>query len=178
MGSVATGRDVRAMTTEHLEQEARRFARRTRASMAGEGVLAVVLGTAGLLALAGGEAATATVAGVRAGLPQFAVLAAIGAAILLTLRHPAWLRRVAVSKATVATAMFAAGGVYFPVGAWDLNLAGIFVPAVIAVAGFVQFVLLGSVNFVSEPSDVPSRDGRMIGRHGPSGVGPGRGGSW
>ena len=72
-----------------------------------------------------GEAATATVAGVRLGLPQFAVLAAVGLAILVTLRHPAWLRRVAVSKATVAAAMFAAGGVYYPVGAWDMNLAGI-----------------------------------------------------
>lgn len=158
MGSVATGQDVRAMVTGHLEEEARRFTRRTRASLAVEGVLAVVLGAAGLVALGGGEAVTATVAGVRAGLPQFAVLAAIGLAILLTLRHTAWLRRVAVAKATVATAMFAAGAVYHPVGAWDMNLAAIFLPVVVALAGFVQFVFLGSANFVSEPSDVPRAD--------------------
>ena len=36
-----------------------------------------------------------------------------------------------------------------------MNLAGIFLPVVIALAGFVQFVFLGSANFVSEPSDVP-----------------------
>ena len=48
----------------------------------------------------------------------------------MTLRHPAWLRRVAVSKAGVAAAMFAAGGVYYPLGAWDMNLAGIFLPVV------------------------------------------------
>jgi hypothetical protein len=155
MGSVATGQDVRAMATEHLEEEARRFTRRTRAAMAVEGVLALALGGVGLAALVAGGAATATVAGIRLGLPQFAVLAAVGAAILLTLRHPAWLRRVAVSKATVATAMFAAGAVYSPLGAWDMNVAGIFLPVVIALAGFVQFVFLGSANFVSEPSDVP-----------------------
>ncbi|GAA4877161.1 hypothetical protein [Actinomycetospora straminea] len=159
MGSVATGRDVRAMVAGHLEEEARRLTRRTRASMAVEGVLAVALGGAGLVALRGGDAATATVVGVRAGLPQFAVLAAIGLAILLTLRHPAWLRRVAVTKATVATAMFAAGAVYHPVGAWDVNLVAIFLPVVVALAGFVQFVLLGSANFVSEPSDVPRSGG-------------------
>jgi hypothetical protein len=155
MGSVATGQDVRAMATAHLEEEARRFTRRTRFSMAVEGVLALALGGVGLGVLVVGEAATATVAGVRLGLPQFAVLAAVGLAILVTLRHPAWLRRVAVSKATVAAAMFAAGAVYHPVGAWDMNLAGIFLPVVIALAGFVQFVFLGSANFVSEPSDVP-----------------------
>ena len=44
---------------------------------------------------------------------------------------------------------------YYPVGAWDMNLAGIFLPVVIALAGFVQFVFLGSAHFVSEPSDVP-----------------------
>ncbi|MFC5139923.1 hypothetical protein ACFPK1_16915 [Actinomycetospora rhizophila] len=155
MGSVATGQDVRTMATGHLEDEARRFTRRTRAAMAVEGVLALALGGVGLAALVAGGAATATVAGIRLGLPQFAVLAAVGAAILLTLRHPAWLRRVAVSKATMAAAMFAAGAVYFPLGAWDMNLAGIFLPVVIALAGFVQFVFLGSANFVSEPSDVP-----------------------
>ncbi len=153
MGSVATGQDVRAMATAHLEEEARRFSRRTRISMAVEGVLALALGGVGVLYA--GEAATATVAGVRLGLPQFAVLAAIGLAILVTLRRPAWLRRVAVAKAGVAAAMFASGGVYYPVGAWDMNLAGIFLPVVIALAGFVQFVFLGSANFVSEPSDVP-----------------------
>jgi len=155
MSSVATRQDVRAVTAEHLDAEARRFTRRTRISMAVEGVLALALGGVGVGLLWAGEAATATVAGVRLGLPQFAVLAAIGLAILVTLRHPAWLRRVAVSKATVATAMFAAGGVYYPLGAWDMNLAGIFLPVVIALAGFVQFVFLGSANFVSEPSDVP-----------------------
>ena len=155
MGSVATGQDVRAMATAHLEEEARWFTRRTRFSMAVEGVLALALGGVGLGVLYAGEVATATVAGVRLGLPQFAVLAAIGLAILVTLRHPAWLRRVAVSKATVAAAMFVAGAVYHPVGAWDMNLAGIFLPVVIALGGFVQFVFLGSANFVSEPSDVP-----------------------
>ena len=101
MGSVATGQDVRAMATEHLEEEARRFTRRTRAAMAVEGVLALALGGVGLAALVAGGAATATVTGIRLGLPQFAVLAAVGAAILLTLRHPAWLRRVAGSKAWI-----------------------------------------------------------------------------
>ena len=115
MGSVATGRDVRAMATAHLEEEARRFTRRTRFSMAVEGVLALALGGVGLGVLGAGEAATAT----------------------------------------VAAAMFAAGAVYSPVGAWDMNLAGIFLPVVIALAGFVQFVFLGSAHFVSEPSDVP-----------------------
>lgn len=155
MSSGAARQDVRAMTTAYLEDEARRFSRRTRISMAVEGVLALTLGGIGAAVVAAGEAATATVAGLRLGLPQFTVLAVIGLAILLTLRHPAWLRRVAVSKAAVSTAMFAAGGVYFPVGAWDMNLPGIFLPVVIALAGFVQFVFLGSANFVSEPSDIP-----------------------
>lgn len=155
MGSVAIGRDVRAITAEHLDAEARRFTRRTRTAMAVEGAVALTLGGAGVAALLGGDALTATIAGVRLGLPQFAVLAAIGVAIVVTLRHPAWLRRVAVAKAAVAASMFTAGAVYYPLGAWDMNIAGIFLPVVIALAGFVQFVFLGSANFVSEPSDVP-----------------------
>jgi hypothetical protein len=155
MSSVATRQDVRAVTAEHLDAQARRFTRRTRTATAVEGALALALGGAGVAALLGGDALTATIAGVRLGLPQFAVLAVVGIAIVVTLRHPAWLRRVAVSKAVVATAMFAAGAVYYPLGAWDMNMVGIFLPVVIALSGFVQFVFLGSANFVSEPSDVP-----------------------
>ena len=158
MGNVRTGRGVRAVTAEHLDREARRFTARTRAAMAVEGVLALALGGAGLAVLLGGDAATATVAGVRLGLPQYAVLVGIGLAILATLRSPGWLRRVAVTKAVVTTSMVAAGAVYFPLGAWDMNLAGIFLPVVIALAGFVEFVLLGSANFVSAPSAVPNAD--------------------
>jgi len=155
MSGVATRQDVRAVTAGHIDAEARRFTRRTRTVMAAEGALALALGGVGVATLLGGDAPTATIAGVRLGLPQFAVLAVVGVALLVTLRHPAWLRRVAVSKAVVAAAMFAAGAVYFPVGAWDMSLVGIFLPVVIALGGFVQFVFLGSANFVSEPSDVP-----------------------
>ena len=158
MDSVAIEQGVRATATEHLEGEARRFTRRVRTTMAVEGALALALGGVGVAAVLGAQAVTATVVGVRLGLPQFAVLAAVGAAILVTLRHPAWLRRVAVSKAVVASAMFVAGSVYYPHGVWDINVAGIFVPVVISLAGFVEFVFLGSVNFVSAPSDVPYRD--------------------
>lgn len=157
MTAVTAGRDVRARTAAHVDQEARRFARRTRAVMALEGALAVGLGGAGVVSALGTGAATVTVAGVRLGLPQFAVLAAIGVLILVSLGHPVALRRVAVVAATVATAGFVAGGVHHPAGVWDVDLAGIAVLVVIALAGFVEFVLLGSADFVSEPSDPPHR---------------------
>ncbi|PVZ05348.1 hypothetical protein [Actinomycetospora cinnamomea] len=162
MQGVAQAPDVRAMATEHLDDEARRFTRRVRWAMAVEGVLALVLGAAGVAAVLEAGAATATVAGVRLGLPQFAVLVAVGALVLLTLRHRAWLRRVAVSKAVLAAALFVAGSVYYPHGVWEMNAAGIFLPVVIALAGFVEFVFLGTANFVSEPSDVPYRERRAV----------------
>lgn len=160
MGTAATGRDVRAIATEHLDQEARRFTRRTRVAMALEGVLAVALGGAGVVIALGSDEATAAVAGFRLGLPQFAVLAGLGALLLVSLRSRTALRRAAVVSAVVATAMFVAGGVHYPHGVWDINTAGIFLPAVIALAGFVEYVFLSSVEFVSAPSDTPDAAGR------------------
>ncbi|WP_433782685.1 hypothetical protein ACQPX6_22810 [Actinomycetospora sp. CA-101289] len=149
---------MRTIATQHLDEEARRFTRRTRAVMAVEGALAVALGGAGVVAAATAATATVAVAGFRLGLPQFAVLAGIGVLILASLRSRAALRRAAVVSATVATAMFVAGGVYYPDGAWDINEAGIFLPAAIALAGFVEYVFLSSVEFVSTPSDIPDRE--------------------
>jgi hypothetical protein len=151
--TTAAGRDVRAIATEHIEQEARRFTRRTRAVMAVEGVLALVLGGAGVVAALGADTATVTVAGIRLGLPQFAVLAGIGVLILATLRHPVALRRAAGISAVAGTVLFVVGGAYYPEGVWDVNLAGLFLPAVIALAGFVEAVLLSSADFVTAPSD-------------------------
>jgi hypothetical protein len=156
METATAGRDVRAIATEHLDQEARRFTRRTRAAMALEGVLALGLGGAGVVAAGTADAATVTVAGLRLGLPQFAVLAGLGVLLLASLRSRTALRRAAVVSAVVATAMFVAGGVYYPDGVWDINLAGVFLPAVIALAGFVEYVFLSSVEFVSAPSDTPN----------------------
>ena len=156
MGTATAGRDVRAIATEHLDQEARRFTRRTRVAMALEGVLALALGGAGVVAALDAGTATVAVAGFRLGLPQFAVLAGLGALLLVSLRSRTALRRAAVVSAVVATAMFVAGGAHYPHGVWDMNIAGIFLPAVIALAGFVEYVLLSSVEFVSAPSDTPN----------------------
>jgi hypothetical protein len=153
MTTTAAGRDARATATEYIDQEAQRFTRRTRAVMAVEGALALVLGVAGVVAALKADTATVTVAGFRLGLPQFAVLGGIGVLILATLRHPVALRRVAGISAVVATVMFVAGGVYYPHGVWDLNVAGIFLPAVIALAGFAEAVFLSSADFVTAPSD-------------------------
>jgi hypothetical protein len=156
--TATAGRDVRAVATEHIDKEARRFTRRTRAVMAVEGALALVLGGAGVVAVLGGDTATATVAGFRLGLPQFAVLAGIGVLFLATLRHPVALRRAAGISAVVGTVMFVSGGAYYPDGVWDVNVAGIFLPAVIALAGLAEAVLLSSADFVTEPSDTPDRE--------------------
>jgi hypothetical protein len=156
METAAAGRDVRAIATEHLDQEARRFTRRTRAAMAVEGVLALALGGAGVVAALAADTATVAVAGFRLGLPQFAVRAGLGALLLVSLRSRTALRRAAVVSAVVATAMFVAGGAYYPHGVWDINVAGIFLPAAIALAGFVEYVFLSSVEFVSAPSDTPN----------------------
>jgi hypothetical protein len=156
METAAAGRNVRAMATEHLDQEARRYTRRTRTAMALEGVLALALGGAGVVAALAADTATVTVAGFRLGLPQFAVLAGLGALLLVSLRSRTALRRAAVVSAVVATAMFVAGGAHYPHGAWDMNIAGIFLPAAIALAGFVDYVFLSSVEFVSAPSDTPN----------------------
>ncbi|GAA4756834.1 hypothetical protein [Actinomycetospora chibensis] len=153
MTTTAAGRDVRAIATEHIDQEARRFTRRTRTVMAVEGVLALGLGGAGVAAALGADTATVMVAGFRMGLPHFAVVAGLGVLILATLRHPVALRRAASISAVVATVMFLAGGAYYPDGVWDVNVAGIFLPAVIALAGFVEAVLLSSADFVTAPSD-------------------------
>jgi hypothetical protein len=160
METATAGRDVRAIATEHLDQEARRFTRRTRAAMALEGVLALALGGAGVVAALDAGTATAAVAGIRLGLPQFAVLAGLGALLLVSLRSRTALRRVAVVSAVGATAMFVAGGVHYPHGVWDINVAGIFLPAVIALAGFVEYVFLSSVEFASAPSDTPNTGDR------------------
>lgn len=157
MSAPTVGRDVRAIATEHIEQEARRFTRWTRRAMAVEGVLVLLLGAGGVVAALAADTAVVTVAGFRLGLPQFAMLAVTGLLILATLRHPAGLRRVAVGTAVVATAMFVAGGVHYPEGIWDVNLAGIFLPWLLALAGFVQAVLLSTADFVSAPSDIPGR---------------------
>ena len=153
METATAGRDVRAIATEHIDQEARRFIRRTRAVMAVEGALALVLGGVGVVAALGADTATVTVAGFRLGLPQFAVLAGIGVLVLATLRHPVALRRAAGVSAVVGTVMFVVGGAHYPDGVWDVNVAGIFLPAVIALAGFVEAVLLSSADFVPAPSD-------------------------
>lgn len=158
MTARTAGRDVRAVVTEHIDQEARRFTRRTRAVMAVEGALALVLGGAGVVAALGADTATVTVAGVRLGLPQFAVLAGIGVLILASLRDPVALRRAAGISAVVGAVMFVAGGAYYPDGVWDVNVAGIFLPAVIALAGLAEAVLLSSVDFVTAPSDTPDRE--------------------
>jgi FtsH-binding integral membrane protein len=158
METATAGRDVRALATERLDQEARRFTRRTRAVMALEGVLALALGAAGVVSAWNADTATVVVAGFRLGLPQFAVLAGIGVLILATLRHPVALRRAAGISAVVGTVMFVAGGAYYPDGVWDVNVAGIFLPAVIALAGLAEAVFLSSADFVTAPSDTPDRE--------------------
>ncbi|MDD7941549.1 hypothetical protein PHK61_24310 [Actinomycetospora lutea] len=149
--------DVQAEAIARQERETRTFTRRTQMVMGVEGAVALALGGAGVVAALVADTATATAAGIRLGLPQFAGLAALGALILVTLRRPVALRRVALIAATVAAAMFVSGAVYYPHGVWDMNVAGIFLPAVIALGGFAEFVFLGSANFVTAPGSLPDR---------------------
>jgi hypothetical protein len=117
-----------------------------------ESILIAALGAVGIMAVLASPLETATVAGFTLGLPQFAALIAAAAAMLLALPNKLALRRVALVKAIGFAALFVAGAVYYPVGAWAVNMPGALLAAAISLAGMAEFILIGSANFVSEPS--------------------------
>lgn len=148
---------VLEIITAHVDEESSRLLRRTRVAMAIESVLIGVLGAVGIVAVLGSDAQTATITGFTLGLPQFCALGAAAVAMLLALPTTIALRRVALVKATGFAALFVAGSVYYPVGAWAVDMPGALLPAAVALAGMAEFILLGSAHFVSEPS-APATD--------------------
>jgi hypothetical protein len=159
MTSAPSPSRILEITKAHVEEVSSRLLRRTRRTMVVESVLIGVLGAVGILAVLGSASETATIAGFTLGLPQFAALGAAAVAMLLALPSELALRRVALVKATGFAVLFVAGAVSYPVGAWAVDMPGALLPAAVALAGMAEFILMGSANFVSEPS-APPAEGR------------------
>lgn len=143
---------VLAASEAIVETEKRRMTRVARVLIGIEAVFCLVLGVAGIIIAARSVAPTVTVAGFKAGVPQFTILAVTGVLLLIALLLPRALRRVVLVKAIVFAALFVAGAALYPQGSWDLNMAGALLAAAIALLGLSEFVLLGSERFVSTPS--------------------------
>jgi hypothetical protein len=158
MTSATSPSRILEITKAYVEEESSRLFRRTRLAMVGESVLIGALSAAGIIAVLGSTAETATVAGFTLGLPQFIALGVAAVAMLLALPNKLALRRVALVKAISFAALFVAGAVYYPAGAWAVNMPGALLAAAVALAGMAEFILIGSANFVSEPSAPATED--------------------
>jgi hypothetical protein len=112
----------------------------------------------GLWSLTATDASSTTVAGIRLGYPVLVVLVlgAVAIAVAAPWPHQA-LRRVALAGGIVWPSMFVAGAANYPgLGtAWASNAGTAALLATLALASFIEFVLLDAEAFDPAPGPRP-----------------------
>jgi hypothetical protein len=148
------GADVVATVNAHMGRQRDAWTRRTRLAMLAQAALMAALGGLGLWSLAPTETSSTTVGGIRLGYPVLLVLVLAAVAIAVTAPWPHQaLRRVALASAIVWTSVFVAGAVYYPGDgtAWASNAGTAALLATLALASFIEFVLLNAEAFDPAP---------------------------